>query len=129
MYLTVCLNNVSNWGEPTTLARRMHVPKSPCLKLPLRHGCVCRHPACTQKKCACRACATLYFVIKSQVYLKCPFQIRQFFSVTSRPGVKYMEPSTSTSTLPYSKYKYWCQEPRTSTSTLRNCKYKYKYFW
>ena len=24
----------------------------------------------------------------------------------SRPGVKYMEPSTSTSTLPYSKYKY-----------------------
>ena len=28
MHLTVCLNNVSNWGEPTTLARRMHVPKS-----------------------------------------------------------------------------------------------------
>ena len=28
MYLTVCLNNVSNWGEPTTLARRMHMLKS-----------------------------------------------------------------------------------------------------
>ena len=28
MYLTACVNNVSKCGEPTTLARRMHLPKS-----------------------------------------------------------------------------------------------------
>ena len=38
-----------------------------------------------------------------------------------RPGVKYMEPSTST--LPSCKNKYWSQDSR----TLKNCNYKYFY--
>ena len=46
----------------------------------------------------------------------------QYSKVEGRPGVKYMEPSTSI----LSSCKYWSQD--SSTSTLKNCKYKYFYF-
>ena len=86
MYLTACVNNVSKWGESTALARKMHIPKV-SRKLPLRHGCVCRHTACTQK-IMCMAIFIAgsvrpsYSVIKLQVYLEGPLQISRFFSVT-----------------------------------------------
>ena len=60
--------------------------QAPC-KFPLRHDCICSHTACTQTM----MCMPVFIagsvqprhsVIKSHVYLKCPFQISQFFSVT-----------------------------------------------
>ena len=52
------------------------------------------------------------------------YLLSRYFQHT-RPGVKYMEPSTSTITFPSCKYKYWSQD--SSTSTLKNCKYEYFY--
>ena len=53
-------------ADLATLARRMHVCKS--LKLPLRHGCVGSHTACTQKNVHanfyCGVCATLIYCYK-----------------------------------------------------------------
>ena len=84
MYLTVCLNNVSKYGEPTTLARKMHVPKS-LVSYPwgmdafvdMLHG----RRENVHANFHCRACETLIFCYKIVIVAQVSLANQRFFSV------------------------------------------------